>query len=796
MSETTLEINLDEDYKIRIEKGNNFNDSIFKNVYKSAFNNILEIIKQAENSKDTKYDDFNNIIAFTGERGKGKSSSMISFRDALINKACNDHENFFYNNEVKAFDINIIKNKTFADIDIIDPSLFRGESIFEIILAKMFQKFQDELHSSHLNINQDDKRELLKHFQNVFQNLQIINSDPKDLYRKESIEALSKLAISSNLRSGFKNLVKCYLEKFENKKSFLVIAIDDFDLNFSNTYLMLEDIRQFLIQPNLIVLISLNKNQLSNSIYNSFLGELHSKYPIDKNVLRNRTSKYIEKLIPISRTIELPNFILEDEAKIIDIIKIKKLNDTVEYSLKESKIGNLYEFLLFYLSAKLNILITNYRFRQNLIIPKTLREIKELIQNAYNSDYSIFKKYILIKSSNDLSPSFSRLFSSIETNESAVLLIVQQFFIDEFSKIIDTRVVDLIDGYNPDYVSIGDIISLFENIEKNVRINDVETLRFIDYTKILISLLISHKNLLKNSNRFLYNGIHSRLPREYNTRRDWVKFNIDTKLNDFEKSSSSLLIFSLIHIYGDPDYDYRKSKNNYFFRFFENFSQGVLDPFAIFTNYLEIRDFFIFEDLKKAVDLEEMIEDYDERFLNKLDDPSFTQEFIDGISNFAFAYRGKQPDYFHLIYIYMYSGGITSLRNMRRKNRNLVNDEIIKAYINFPLFKIWKKEIDDQNSFARKVVNNMYASSKVDNANRKKSQSVNKVVAEYLKKDLWSKRTLTFFKKRVIDIDPNSSVIKLIEDLYDKIDNVIEQDKLKMIMENFQTTLLNKTING
>lgn len=94
MSETTLEINLNEDYKIKIEKGNTFNDSIFKNVYKSALSNILDIIKQSENSKDAKYDDFNNIIAFTGERGKGKSSSMISFRDALINKSCSDHESF------------------------------------------------------------------------------------------------------------------------------------------------------------------------------------------------------------------------------------------------------------------------------------------------------------------------------------------------------------------------------------------------------------------------------------------------------------------------------------------------------------------------------------------------------------------------------------------------------------------------------------------------------------------------------------------------------------------------------
>ncbi len=796
MSETTLEINLDEDYKIRIEKGNTFNDSIFKNVYKSALSNIAEIIKQSENSLCSKYDDFNNIIAFTGERGKGKSSSMISFRDALIDKNSEDHKTFFYISETENFHYNLIGNKRFADIDIIDPSLFRGESIFEIILAKMFQKFQDGLNNSNWNFNQDDKRELLKHFQNVFQNLQIINSDPKELYKKDSIEALSKLAISSNLRVGFKNLVKCYLEKFENNKNFLLIAIDDFDLNFSNTYPMLEDIRQFLIQPNIVILISINKSQLSESIYNNFLGELNSKYTVDKNIFRNRTSKYIEKIIPISRTIELPNFILEDGANIINIVEIKKLSDTTKYSLKETNIRNFYEFLIFYLSSKLNILITNHSFRKNLIIPKTLREIKELIQNAYSGDYNVFKKYILIKSHNDLSREYSKLFSSIETNEGAILLIIQQFFIDELGDFIDPRVIELIDGYNPDYVSIGDIISLFENIEKNVRVNDVEKLMFIDYTKILVSLLISHRNLLKNTNRFLHNGIHLRLPREYNVRRDWVKFSIDTKLSEFHKSSSNFLIFSLIHIYGDTDYDYRKSTHNYFFRFYENFSQGVLDPFAIFTNYREFRNYMLFENFENTSELEEMIEDYDEIFLNKLDDPAFAKEFLDGISNYAFAYRGKLPDYFHLMLIYMYDGGIYSLRRMKRKNPNLVNDELIKVYVKFPLFKIWKREVDDSNSIVRKVVNDMYNSSKIDNTKKKKNQSINKIITDYLKKDLWNKRTLTYFKSKVTNIDPNSYIIKLIEDLYDKVDIITDEDKRTIILKNFNNAILNRTSNG
>ena len=224
---TTLEINLNEDYKIKIEKGKDFNQSIFQNVYKNALKSVIEIVKHSDKDNND-YDDFNNIIAFTGERGKGKSSSMISFRDALVNKESMCHKPFFEKHE----DQYLLK-KSFASIDIIDPSLFRGEeSLMEIILAKMFQKFQLEIKKSDSDVTQDVKRNLIQHFQNVFENLQIINSDRKELYKKESIEALSKLATSSNLRESFKKLISCYLKNFEKNKNYLIIAIDDFDMNF------------------------------------------------------------------------------------------------------------------------------------------------------------------------------------------------------------------------------------------------------------------------------------------------------------------------------------------------------------------------------------------------------------------------------------------------------------------------------------------------------------------------------------------------------------------------------------
>ena len=40
---STLTIKLNEEYKIKIENGNDFYESIFENVYVNAANNVIEI---------------------------------------------------------------------------------------------------------------------------------------------------------------------------------------------------------------------------------------------------------------------------------------------------------------------------------------------------------------------------------------------------------------------------------------------------------------------------------------------------------------------------------------------------------------------------------------------------------------------------------------------------------------------------------------------------------------------------------------------------------------------------------
>lgn len=332
-----IAININDEYKIKIETGNEFKGSIFEEVYYNASNILCDIIFQFKSNSE--YDSYNNIIAFTGERGKGKSSSMISFRDAILNyDDKNKHASFFNSTEHE-----MIRLHNFAEIGIIDPSLFRGnESLFEIVVAKMFSKFQEIIKKERDNISDDERREIIKLFQQVFDNLKIINSDKKDIYNLDSLEALSNLAYSSNLRKCFGDLVDKYLNVIEDKNSFLIVSIDDFDLNISKAYEMLEDIRHFLIQKRIILLVACKIEQLKDSITNEIVKEYKYKLNLQQkntvnastsidetmggfnrnkknyssdftissdfilNEISNKSEKYIEKLIPFNHQIFIP----------------------------------------------------------------------------------------------------------------------------------------------------------------------------------------------------------------------------------------------------------------------------------------------------------------------------------------------------------------------------------------------------------------------------------------------------------------------------------------------------------
>lgn len=676
-----LKINLNDEYKIKIEQGRLFEDSIFSEVYKAALKNVIEIVRHYDSHKDSKYDDFNNIIAFTGERGKGKSSSMISFRDALVNKESDSNRSFFERqNDPEQY----LKDKSFAEIEIIDPSLFRGgESLFEIILAKMFRKFQNVINETDCKIDQTHKRELIQHFHKTFQNLQIINSDRKDIFKKDSIEALSKLAISSNLKEDFDKLVDYYLQHFD-KKNFLIIAIDDFDVNIENAYKMLEDIRQFLIQSKVILLISCKLEQLQEAI------SIQIENLGIKENMESKANRYIAKLIPFNRRIHLPDV---QKLKDIDVElynEKKLLFSSEKLDFNTSLIKLIFE--------KNSTLFLENILGTNSILPETIRETQAFIgtfsdKNNLSSikNYlidEIYKKNVKIEVFQEFENTPVQWFNLIVFKR--LYLLYEHYF--KFEDTTRRRINNLerISFSNlRNVISNGDIYYLLLEIEKKSEINDYDTIRFLDYFKAYytIKLLLFSENVPANLSVTKYGFINlysDILPKEEGKKsRTIVEFPAKL-LEEIENNDDKFFLSQFILYLGVGHRTYRYDDDEDIF--VNTYEKAVFSPFAIFHNLFNVDILSkILKYDKETLFIENNLFWFNQSvFIRNLYNPSFVLTIYNNLKRF----RNKQikstlpPTYLDDICLLFVYGIIYSLGKIEKKYN--INGLIID-FVSFPI---------------------------------------------------------------------------------------------------------------
>lgn len=484
-----ISINLPDAYRLKIEESYEFENSIFNSVYRTAKENLLEIIKSPlgkNNLKDDKIlsNNFNNIICFVGERGQGKSSSMISFLKALVNKKKEDP--FFCEDDISRI--------RFATIELVDPSLFKGdETLLEIILAKMFSRFKDIFEKDRQSqINDEEKRELVSLFQKVFENLKYINNR-RGIYDEDSLDALIKLSTSSNLKVSFENLVEKYLKIFpENKTKYLVIAIDDFDLKTEGVHNMLEDIRRFLISNRIILLVACKIEQLreaiETNIYAEYLKQIGNNSSIlsnivDKDEIKAKAIKYVEKLIPESKRVSIP------EVSRLDLKEILQKSSDVTDDAETLILETLYE--------RLNLFLKKENYHKNLLLKGTLRSLISLLfklQKTNDLDKSDKKKYLQrINEFQDSIKDFLQTF--IKTEDIIYILecpsdLLNFRIIQTLSKVFSQVPDELINIRSYDLIQNGDVFTVLflidnEILEDNPDYNWYQSLKLLFILKQL-----------------------------------------------------------------------------------------------------------------------------------------------------------------------------------------------------------------------------------------------------------------------------------------------------------------------
>ena len=288
----------------------------------------------------------NKIISFLGDRGTGKSSCLKSLVNILSEE-----------------------RKDICLLETVEPAFFdKHRNIMELIIGTMFREYEKWL---------DEQQDANKHnllvelgyaFQEVKRDLQYIESE---CCKEDSeLEDLQGLGSSIGLSASVKKLVDAFL--VVEKKDYMLITIDDIDLNASLAFDMAEQIRKYLIMDKVVVCIAGKSEQLSDAIRQSYLrlyGVLlkHGQISIDE--ISAMTEAYMVKFLPISSRIYMPT---QDDYADCRLAIVDDAGNRHEY--ESVKIA-----LLELIFVKTRFLFYNSEGQTSLIVPSNLRELRALM---------------------------------------------------------------------------------------------------------------------------------------------------------------------------------------------------------------------------------------------------------------------------------------------------------------------------------------------------------------------------------------------------------------------------------
>lgn len=325
----------------------------------------------------------NNIIAFCGERGEGKSSVMMSFVKAAYEYDGSDGDSIFA-------DCENIKKAYFAEPIVIDPSMLDGvHNVLDIVLATLYQKFKDLYDDNNQLMEAYEREKLLDQFQKVYKSVSLINNQDKmrdDEYDYEgNISKLSRLGQSTGLKDELRKLIRIYMEVMPraqagNKNAGnLLIAIDDLDLCSSHAYKMAEQIRKYLIIPHVAIVMAIKVEQLELCVREQNL----SNY---KNVIQMKeqeegivgevagmSERYVAKLIPKARRNYLPNVRMMHHVKIL--YRSRGGKDILDTNLGDS----VSEIILRLIYEKTGMMFLPDKSDKNYFLPDNLRDTVNIL---------------------------------------------------------------------------------------------------------------------------------------------------------------------------------------------------------------------------------------------------------------------------------------------------------------------------------------------------------------------------------------------------------------------------------
>lgn len=488
----TITFNIGDENHIVVEDINK--DIIKSSIFSEPYHYILNALDHYFDALPDNRDDYlkgndiwiNNVFAFIGERGSGKTSCMRSIVHLLEDPRSSQLDN------------TVLKSNFYA-LDMIDPSFIDSESnIIGVILATLYKKFLDYSH----NVNESLKFKLAESFARVQHDFcrMMTNSTIPD----DDLEALSSLSAAIDLRTSMYELIDRFMKYMGKENAILLISVDDIDLHSRDAIKMAEQIRKYLVLPNVLVVMAVKLDQLAK------LKRLHysreysdTRQTLNDKDLDEMVDRYITKLVPYNHRVYMPESTFYWDAGLHINQKDNScyLFESVRQAVPE---------LIF---RKTRYLFYNSAVKTSFIVPNNLRELRQIIRllvdmkdywqydengkviaEEYNNK-EMFKKYLfeswmmnhLDADSQKGIKELASISEAIQINATALRIIRDKFEKDKFFETKDSPISNILNSNNQVYnIAIGDVLAIIDFVER--KDITLEQMHFLFMIKTIYSM--------------------------------------------------------------------------------------------------------------------------------------------------------------------------------------------------------------------------------------------------------------------------------------------------------------------
>lgn len=400
-------------YVLKVQRGEELNlhrldkisdkESIMRPSYEKAMRALMRIMRQTKRFHLENHDSLDayalenllfgysgNIIAFAAPRGGGKTATMLSFSEILAkgfstNTLAPVVDNRFLNDmkcEQEEQPDAWMARCCFLPLTPVAPAVLEGEqNILNVVWSRLY-RYAERLLSERRSdrIKEAQKNEIRRSLQKVLSGIKGIK-DPEKKYSGDLAsmqDVCDGLSLSRHFHMLVQNILDLAVGDHNISDRYLVIQLDDADSKMQRVYEVLEDVRKYLMIPNLVILMSVDQSCMSDVVLQDNLRCFPDLIKIDENRLSQDllkiSNKYIDKLIPPTHMIQLP---LLNQVVIQwgDMLRLKYVHqgdkDVYEW-MKNDKL-ELETAILMLIYRKTGILFVKPGHYLHNMVPRTLR---------------------------------------------------------------------------------------------------------------------------------------------------------------------------------------------------------------------------------------------------------------------------------------------------------------------------------------------------------------------------------------------------------------------------------------